>query len=499
MEPLLDAEQMRETDRWAIEQREVPSLELMERAGEGLAAVTGQYGPAGRVAVVCGKGNNGGDGLVAARLLRQAGRDVEVLMVWPGEWLQGDAAEMLRRLSGPGPEPFAEDRLRRANVIVDAVLGTGFEGAPREPVDAVIAAINGHAKARVIAADVPSGVNGATGGVEGDAVRARATATFHRGKPGLWIRPGKGYAGDVHAIDIGIPRGAPVKAEFGLIGGGVLADMPRRGADSTKFSSGNVFVLGGASGLTGAPSMTALAAMRAGAGYVTVGAPASLELSFTVRLLEAMMVGLPETDGALSPEAAAPALKAIGRSDAVVLGPGMSKKPGARDFALEMFERIDVPLVIDADGLNALAGCFPEDLPQRPWPTVLTPHAGELGRLLDVDSAEVSKARLKHARAAAAKARAFVVLKGDDTLVVSPSGRTAISRGSAPALATAGTGDVLSGVIGAMLAKGLPAAHAACAGVYAHVRAGQIAAAPHGPDGVIASDVIRELPAALTA
>jgi NAD(P)H-hydrate epimerase len=183
MEPLLDAEQMRETDRWAIEQREVPSLELMERAGEGLAAVTGQYGPAGRVAVVCGKGNNGGDGLVAARLLRQAGRDVEVLMVWPGEWLQGDAAEMLRRLSGPGPEPFAEDRLRRANVIVDAVLGTGFEGAPREPVDAVIAAINGHAKARVIAADVPSGVNGATGGVEGDAVRARATATFHRGKP----------------------------------------------------------------------------------------------------------------------------------------------------------------------------------------------------------------------------------------------------------------------------------------------------------------------------
>ena len=221
-------------------------------------------------------------------------------------------------------------------------------------------------------------------------MRAAATATFHRGKPGLWIAPGKEYAGDVHVIDIGIPRGAPARPEFGLIGGAVLRDMPRRSAGSTKFSSGNVFILGGASGLTGAPSMAALAAMRAGAGYVTVGAPASLELSFTVRLLEAMMVGLPETDGALSREAAGPAVKAIGRADAVVLGPGLSKRPGARDFALEMFERIDVPLVIDADGLNALAGCFPEDLPQRPWPTVLTPHAGELGRLLDVPSSEVA-------------------------------------------------------------------------------------------------------------
>jgi NAD(P)H-hydrate epimerase len=498
MDPLLDAAQMRATDEWAISERGVPSLDLMERAGEGLAAVTGQCGPAGRIAVVCGKGNNGGDGLVAARLLRQAGRDVEVLSVWQAESLQGDAAAMLRKLPGAKPEPFEPERLKRAHVIVDAVLGTGFSGTPREPADAVIKAINA-AKGRVIAADIPSGVNASTGEVDGEAVRAVATATFHRGKPGLWIAPGKEHAGEVHEIDIGIPRGGPVRPAFGLIGGGVLQEMPRRGAASTKFSSGNVFILGGASGLTGAPAMSALAAMRAGAGYVTVGAPASLELSFTVRLLEAMMVGLPENGGALSKEASGPALEAIGRADAVVLGPGLSKKPGARDFALEMFERIDVPLVIDADGLNALAGCFPEDLPQRPWPTVLTPHPGELGRLLDVDSAEVGRARLKHARAASKKAKAFVVLKGDDTLVVFPSGKTAISRGKAPGLATAGTGDVLSGVIGAMLAKGLPPAHAACAAVYAHVRAGQIAAAPHGPDGVIASDVIRELPAALSA
>jgi len=498
MEPLLDAEQMRATDKWAIETRGVPSLELMEHAGEGLAHVVSQTAPAGRVAVVCGKGNNGGDGLVAARLLRQAGREVEVLTLWPEEWMQGDAGEQLRRLPGPKPVRFEAERLGRAHVIVDALLGTGFEGVPREPVDAAIDAIVA-AKAPVVAADVPSGVNASTGEVEGRAVKARATATFHRAKPGLWVHPGKAYAGVVHVIDIGIPRAAPVKPQHGLIGTGVLDEMPRRAAESTKFSSGNVFVLGGSSGLTGAPTMAALAAMRAGAGYVTVGAPASLELSFTVRLLEAMMVGLPENDGALSAEAAGRALSVIGRADAVVLGPGLGRSKGARSFALEMFERIDVPLVIDADGLNALAGCFPEDLPQRPWPTVLTPHAGELARLLEVESDEVGRSRIEHARAAASVAKAFVVLKGDDTLVVSPTGRVAISRGAAPALATAGTGDVLSGVIGAMLAKGLPAAHAACAGVYAHVRAGQIAAAPDGPDGVVASDVIRSLPAAMSA
>ncbi len=498
LDPLLDAEQMRETDAWAIETGAASSLELMERAGEGLADAVSRHAPAGRVAVVCGKGNNGGDGLVAARLLRKAGRQVDVLLVWPAEWLQDDSKEMLRRLGGAEPQPFDEAALKGVHVIVDAVLGTGFQGAPREPVDKVIAAVNA-AKARVIAADVPSGVNASTGEVEGDAIRAVATTTFHRGKPGLWIAPGKEYAGTVDVIDIGIPRGGPAKAEVGVINGGVLREMPRRGSASTKFSSGNVFILGGASGLTGAPSMSALAAMRAGAGYVTVGAPASLELSFTVRLLEAMMVGLPETDGALSREAVGPALKAIDRADAVVLGPGLSKARGAREFALELFERVDVPLVIDADGLNALQGCFPEDLPQRPWPTVLTPHAGELGRLLGVDSSEISAHRLESAREAAAKARAFVVLKGDDTLVVSPGGRVAISRGGAPALATAGTGDVLAGVIGAMLAKGLPPAHAACAGVYAHVRAGQIAAGPHGPDGVIASDVIHALPGALNA
>jgi NAD(P)H-hydrate epimerase len=496
MEPLLDAESMRETDRWAIEEKGIPSLELMERAGEGLAGVVAEYAPAGRIAIVCGKGNNGGDGLVAARLLRQAGRDVELLLLWKPEWLSADARAMYEKLPG-GAVEYEDGYLNRAHVIVDAVLGTGFGGSPRDPVRGVISAMNA-AKGRVIAADVPSGVNASTGEVEGEAVHATATATFHRGKPGLWIHPGKAHAGTVHVIDIGIPRGAPAEPAAGLIDPSVMRGYRRRDATSTKFDSGVVVVIGGSRGLAGAPTMTALGAMRAGAGYVTIAAPEKLEVALTARApMESMYVPLPDRAGALDPEAIDPALKAIAKADAVVLGPGLSKRPAAGEFARMMFERIDTALVVDADGLNALEGTFPEDLPQRRWPTVLTPHAGELARMLGVESEAVNAHRLEHARRAAEESKSIVVLKGDDTLVVAPGGRTAISRGGVPALATAGTGDVLSGVIATMLARGMPAAQAACAAVHVHCRAGQIAAQRLGADGVIASDVIAALPAAL--
>jgi NAD(P)H-hydrate epimerase len=391
--------------------------------------------------------------------------------------------------------PFAAARLEHASLVVDALLGTGFGGAPREPASSAIEAINA-ARATVVAADVPSGVDASTGGVEGAAIVARATATFHRAKPGLWIHPGKGHAGDVEVVPIGIPGRAPGEAGIGRIVPGVLAAVPHRGSDSTKFSSGNVFVLGGSRGLTGAPAMSATAAQRAGAGYVTVAAPASLEPIFGVTLLEAMFVALPEADGALAAAALDPVLEAIARANAVVLGPGFSKREGAQALARELAGRVETPLVVDADGLNALAGRAGELLGGRRAATVLTPHAGELGRLLGIDSSEIARARLAHVRTAAAETRAIVVLKGDDTLVADPSGRVAVSPGGAPALATAGTGDVLSGVIAALLAKGLDRFTAACAGVYAHLRAGQLAAAPYGPDGVIASDVSARLPEA---
>ena len=204
--------------------------------------------PAGRITIVCGKGNNGGDGLVAARLLRGAGRDVEVHLVWPAEWIGDEAQAQLKRLPGDKPIAFEAGRLNKAHVIVDALLGTGSSGSPREPADAVIAEMEA-AKAPVVAADVPSGVDATTGEVAGPAVHCVATAAFHRPKLGLWVRPGKEYAGEVETIDIGIPRGGPARPEAGLIGAGVLRDMPRRTSASTKFSSGNVFIIGGSTRL----------------------------------------------------------------------------------------------------------------------------------------------------------------------------------------------------------------------------------------------------------
>ena len=492
LERLYEAAEMRDTDRWAIEELGIPSLDLMERAGEGLARVIARHAPGGRVAVVCGKGNNGGDGLVAARLLRAAGREVDVLAVSPPEQLRGDAAEQLRRLPGDPPTAFDAARLAGAALLVDALLGTGTTGAPRDPFGPAIEAMNA-AEAPVVAADVPSGVDASTGEVAGAAVRAVATATFHAAKPGLWINPGKTHAGAVEVIDIGIPDGGPADPVIGLIGPGALAAVPHRGADSTKFSSGNVVVIGGSPGLTGAPSMSAMAAMRSGAGYVTVATAEQLQPTFALRLLEAMTIGLPTDDGALSTGSIDAALEAIARADAVVLGPGLGRRPGTQALVRELLGRIEVPLVIDADGLNAIAEVFPAALPDRSAPTVLTPHAGELGRLLGVDSSEIGDHRLARARDAAARSGAIVVLKGDDTLVAVPDGAVAVSPGGAPALATAGTGDVLSGVLGALLAKGLSAEHAACAGVLAHVRAGRLAAEPYGPDSVIASDVIEHL------
>jgi NAD(P)H-hydrate epimerase len=499
LEPLPDAAEQRDLDEWAIGERGIPSLELMERAGTGLADLAGSLVVSGEIAVVCGKGNNGGDGYVAARVLRQRGRTVRVLTLAPVEELKGDALENARRLPGDPPEEFSPEGLAGAAGIVDAIFGTGFSGEPREPAAGAIAAINEAAGARdavVVACDMPSGVNGSTGEVEGVAVRARATATFHAGKPGLWIAPGKAHAGEVRVIDIGIPAGGPGQPSIGLISERVTDTVPRRGRESTKFAAGSVLVCGGSTGLTGAVIMASESAMRAGAGYVTALIPASLNLVFEAHLLEVMTVPLPDADGSLSAGAAAEVLERVGRADALVLGPGLGREDETFELARTVARQAEVPLLLDADGLNAHAGRL-ASLAERPAPTVITPHAGELARLLDVESSAVGARRLESARRAAADSGAIVVLKGDDTIVAEPEGRVGVNPGGAAALATAGTGDVLSGVIAAYLAKDMHPFHAACAGVFVHACAGRLAASEHGSEGVIARDVIEALPHAL--
>ena len=408
LQGLPDPERMRAADRWAIEEQGIPGLELMERAGRGLADVVASVAPDGTIAIACGKGNNGGDGYVAARLLRESGRDVRVLAVAPVSELSGDARASAERVEDV--EPFDAARLADCSVAVDALLGTGFSGTPHGAVADAIDALNG-AGLPIVAADVPSGVDAASGVVEGAAIRARATATFAAAKPGLWINPGKAHAGTVRVIDIGIPKGAPIdEPDVALIADAeLLALLPSREAGWTKFTSGHVLVAGGARGLTGAPSLASEAAQRAGAGYVTACVPASAQPILAQRLLEAMTRALPEDDGA-----------------------------------------------------HTAAG---------------------VEEVLDLSE-----------RAAAQQAQAIVVLKGDDTLVVDPGGLVAVSPGATGALATAGTGDVLSGVLAAVLARGLEPFTAACAGVRLHARAGIHAAHEKGVDGVIARDVIEALP-----
>ncbi|MGO9488358.1 MAG: NAD(P)H-hydrate dehydratase [Solirubrobacteraceae bacterium] len=510
--PLPDAETTRAIDSWAIEQQGVPGLELMERAGAGTARLVERLAPDGPLAILCGKGNNGGDGLVVARLLREAGREARVLCTAPPGELTGDARENLLALPGqpplrldgtpwarsePGGEPPSrrEEPLGWAAAIVDALLGTGFEGEPRGQVAEAIEAINRAGRA-VVSVDVPSGVDASTGVVRGLAVRATVTATFNAAKPGLWIRPGKDYAGQIEIVDIGIPRGAPMGASIGLLEDGVLALLPRRGPASTKFVSGHVLVVGGSRGLTGAPAMASRSAMRTGAGYVTALVPAELQPVLAGNgTLELMTRGLPEVDGALREEGVEEVLQALSRGGALALalGPGLGRQEHAAGFARRLARGAAVPMVLDADGLNAHAGRLSE-LSARTAPTVLTPHAGELGRLLERDSAEIEGERLRYVREASRLAGAVVVLKGDDTLIAEPAGRVAVSRGGSPALATAGTGDVLTGVIAALLAEGLDPFAAAAAAVLLHARAGRLAARSVGAsEAVMATDVIEAL------
>jgi hydroxyethylthiazole kinase-like uncharacterized protein yjeF len=471
MGPLFDAEEMRAVDRWAIEEQGIREEDLIEAAGSALAEAVAGLAPQGPVRALCGKGNNGADGQVAARRLREMGFEVETLEVFSAR-----------------PEDDLDAWLAGSGVVIDAIFGTGFEGAPRDPAVAPIEAAN-RCGAPIVACDIASGVDASSGEVEGPAIEASLTVSFHAAKVGQRVAPGKRHTGELVVVPIGIPDGAPVEPAAAEIDPGALALAPRRGAASTKFSSGRVTIAGASRGLTGAVRMSSLAAIRAGAGYATVAVPADLEQVFELAQPEVMSVGCPGGDGCLAPASAKPLLGAFEGAAAAVFGPGLGRDPGSVELAREVVPQVEAPLVLDADGLNAFAPRLGW-IASRPAPTILTPHAGELGRLLGRGSEQVEAHRLACAREAARAAGAIVVLKGDDT-IVTDGGRLAVNALAAPGLATAGTGDVLSGVVAALLARGLEPFEAACAGVLAHARAGREAARRVGAaESVIASDVI---------
>lgn len=440
--------------------------ELMERAGTAAAESALQEFPdAGAFTVVCGGGSNGGDGLVAAGVLRSRGKDVQVIEAKGG---------------GSG----AAD-LGRPDVIVDALFGTGFSGAPREGAAALIERMNA-AGVPIVSVDIASGVDASSGEVAGPAVMADLTVTFYARKVGHVVAPGRFRCGRLELADIGLSGGETACRLATLE---LLSKLPRRKESDTKFSAGSVLLVGGSPGLSGAVCLAGEAAYRADAGYVTAVVPRSVLSAVEQRLVEAVKRPAPEDEaGGLSVEALELIEELEPRAGALALGPGIGRSAGTRELVRRLLERSRVPAVVDAD---ALFGLEPGN-----WrsPVVLTPHAGELGRLLGKDSEWVSEHRLAAARECASRFSAVTLLKGADTIVCTPSGEAIVCAEGTPALATAGSGDVLTGTIAAFLAKGLEPKLAAATGAIAHGRASQLL---DPPAGALAGDIARALPRAL--
>lgn len=503
MKPVLSPQQAVELDR-LTQAAGTPADVLMERAGRAVAQAAvdicgGTYGR--RAVVVCGKGNNGGDGFVVARCLARWGMRVDVVSAVAIEGLRGPAATNAVRLDEVGVRatPFGAASLARAlvraDVAIDAVFGTGFTGVPEDEWAAIIEVLNA-SEAPVVAVDIPSGVDGATGAVEGDAVWAAITVTFGAAKTGVILLPGAERAGTVRVVDIGSDLTA-IRSDVAVVEpSDVAAALPHRPVDAHKRASGVLLVVAGSRDMTGAPSLIAEAAGRMGAGLVIVAVPASVVPAVQARMTEAVFLPLPETDqGTVAEAAIEPVLAASARVHALAVGPGLSQDEETAGFVRTLLRESPVPVVLDADGLNAFTSRAGE-IADRKADAVLTPHQGEFARLTGMGSREVALDRVGAVQRLAADSGAVALLKGPRTLVATPRGQVRINLTGSPVLATAGSGDVLTGVIGALLARGLDPFDAAWVGAYLHGDAGRLAGSTLG-EGTLAGDVVGHLPDAV--
>ncbi|HET7480792.1 MAG TPA: NAD(P)H-hydrate dehydratase [Rubrobacteraceae bacterium] len=469
---LYSAPEMSRADETAQELG-IPGGVLMERAGAAMAReILDRHDPQ-RALVVCGGGNNGGDGFVIARELHRAGTEVIVLPTKDG--YTGDPETNLRALRNLDVE-FAtaedlEEELAKADLVVDALLGTGFSGAVREKEAALIERMNASGLP-VVAVDVPSGVDGSTGEVEGAAVRARLTVCAHATKIGCVISPGREHAGEVAVVDIGIPPEADVEPSLLWTDADSLRGLtPRTEDPAHKYSAGALLVVAGSRSMTGAAVMSVEGAQRAGCGITFLATPRSASAALDLKLTETLVYGVQDDEGYMNLKALEDILEHAGRASALVVGPAIGTGDGSRELLEGILREAEAPVLIDADGISLLAGS--DALARRDAPTVITPHAGELGRLLGTGAKEVSARRLESARHAAREHGCCVLLKGSDTLIVE-GGRAAVNSTGGVALATAGTGDVLSGVIGALLSRGMDVYDAARTGAWAHGRAAEL-------------------------
>lgn len=499
---VITAETMLAIDREAIEGFGIPGLTLMENAGAAcVEEIISTFGGTGHALVIAGKGNNGGDGYVIARLLDRRGWSVRVIILAERGQIRGDALTNLERLD---PEMLfftdAATEIRaetgRADLIVDAMLGTGLSsdiaGIYRQAVELV------NASGRpVLAVDIPSGIHGATGRVLGSAVRASLTVTFACAKQGHVLYPGAEHTGRLVVADIGIPAGLVERAagcEF-LTAESVRPLLRRRDRQAHKGHFGHCLVIAGSTGKTGAAALCANSAVRSGSGLVTLAVPESLNPILEVKTTEAMTVPLPETRGGYLTDGALAALDGLlPGKDAVALGPGLGQQPETVTFVQQLTGRVTLPLVMDADALNALAGDITLLRKTRSAAIVLTPHPGEMARLMGVTVGDVQADRLAVAVDFARNFGIHLILKGDRTVIASPDGAAAINGSGNPGMASGGMGDVLTGIIASLLGQGYPARDACRLGVFLHGHAADMVAETRGEIGIRATDVQEMLP-----
>jgi len=527
---LLTADEMRRLDRATIEGGFVHGPELMERAGAGVvAAMERRYGPplGLRVLVLSGAGNNGGDGFVAARLLRAHGAAVAVGVMGPLERVRGDARVHLERLQAAGLEAVALEseaglaRLLAArdqwDFALDAVLGTGARGEPEGLAAAAVQALRelDERGTCIVAVDLPTGVNADTGAIARRAVRADLTVTFGAPKRGHFLYPGRAFAGALEIVDLGLVAddGDPAGFPFTLATGAEIAALlPQRDPRAHKGSAGRVLIVGGSPGLTGAVVLAARAATRSGAGYVQCAVPGGLHDLLEVKLTEEMTLSMPQGTGrTLSPAAAGALLARAAVVDTLVVGSGLSRDAGAAELARRLVAESPCPVLLDADGLNAFeqhggllsaarAPTSPtESRGKARVARVLTPHLGEMSRLTGIAPAELETRRMDACREWAMKWGCVLVLKGAPTVIAGPDGHATVNPTGNPGMATAGMGDVLTGIVAALLAQGLAPYDAARAAVYAHGLAGEHCARAIGPVGFRAGEVAEALPGVFAA
>jgi len=509
---LVTADEMREMDRRTIEEFALPGRVLMENAGRGAVRFFLEFFGDERkksVAVIAGSGNNGGDGFVMARYLHQQGVSVTVYLLAEKNRVKGDARvnlDLLDALTVPVVEitdvnalQAADAAIRHHHIWIDALLGTGLNSDVRGLFQHAIDRIN-ELNRPVFSVDIPSGINSDTGQICGTCIHASATATFAFAKSGHLLHPGTEHTGRLRIVDIGVPPKIveAVGAHCRLLTPTDIAGrLPRRQRAAHKGTTGHLMVVAGSFGKTGAAAMTALSAMRAGAGLVTLAVAKSLNPVLEPQVTEVMTSLLPETvDGTLDESALDRILSLAADKKCIALGPGLGTAEETSNLVRRLVAESPVPLIIDADGLNCLAGRL-DAVANARVPVVLTPHPGEMSRLSGVSSAEVQADRVGSARSFARKHGVFLVLKGAATVVADPDGTCFINPTGNSGMASGGMGDVLTGLIAGLLVQGATPIDAACTGVFLHGRSADVLAGDIGPFGYLATDVMDEIPARL--